>query len=333
MSVLIRVDDEPPRSRPDYFRHVVADTFVPFDVRTDPDRELRARLVTEQVGAVQVTKVSAPPLKAFRTRRHIRASDPELFKLEAPASGPTVFAQSDREAVLNAGDLTLLDLSRPCLLADRGREHANVAVMFPHAALPLRHDELSRLTAVRISGQDGLGAPISSLTRHISQHLVDHDSEEGARLGTALIDLLVVALAERLDRVRTVAPATRRRALVASVQTYVERRLPDPLLSPASIAAAHHISLRYLYKLFETEHTSVAGWIRERRLERCRRDLLDPALADRPVSTIAARWGLLDPAYFSRAFRAAYGLPPSEYRSSGGVRELQPETPVSVPRS
>ena len=31
MSVLIRVEDEPPRSRLDYFRHVVADTFVPFE--------------------------------------------------------------------------------------------------------------------------------------------------------------------------------------------------------------------------------------------------------------------------------------------------------------
>jgi AraC-like DNA-binding protein len=80
------------------------------------------------------------------------------------------------------------------------------------------------------------------------------------------------------------------------------------------IAAAHYISLRALYTLFETQQTSVAGWIRERRLERCRRDLADPALRERSVSAIAARRGLTDPAHFSRAFRAAYGLPPTEYR-------------------
>jgi AraC-like DNA-binding protein len=34
------------------------------------------------------------------------------------------------------------------------------------------------------------------------------------------------------------------------------------------------------------------------------------------VSAIAARWGLMDAAHFSRAFRAAYGLPPAEYRMS-----------------
>lgn len=62
----------------------------------------------------------------------------------------------------------------------------------------------------------------------------------------------------------------------------------------------------------------MAGWIRERRLERCRRDLLDPALAARPVGAVAARWGLVEPASFSRAFRAAYGLPPAAYRRTMG---------------
>jgi AraC-like DNA-binding protein len=320
MSVLIRVEDEPPRNRLDYFRHVVADTFVPFDLRIDADRDLRAQILTGQVGTVDVAKVSAPPLKASRTDKLIRVSDPELFKLEVPVRGRTVFAQGDREAVLEPGDFTLLDLSRPCQLVDRGDEHGNVAVKFPHAALPLRHDELDRLTAVPISGRDGLGASISSLARHMARHLDDHGPTEGARLATALLDLLIVALAERLGRIPTIAPATRRRALLASVRAFIDQRLADPHLSPSMIAAAHHISLRYLYKLFETQETSVAGWVRQRRLERCRRDLIDPTLADLSVTAIAARWGLTDPAHFSRAFRAAYGLPPTEYRAEMQLR-------------
>jgi AraC-like DNA-binding protein len=319
MSVLIRVEDEPPRNRLDYFRHVVADTFVPFDLRVDADDNLRAQLLTGQVGSVHVTRVSAPPLKAFRTAKLIRISDPQWFKLEVPVRGRTVFAQGDREAALAPGDFTLLDLSRPCRLADRGDEHGNVAVKFPHAALPLRHDELARLTAVPISGRDGLGAAVSLLARHVARCLERERPTEGARLATALIDLLVVALAERLDRSATLAPATQRRALLASVQAFIDRRLADPELSPGVVAAAHHISLRYLYKLFETQHTSVAGWIRERRLERCRKDLADPTMGDRPVSTIAARWGLTDPAHFSHMFRAAYGLPPGEYRRTANT--------------
>jgi AraC-like DNA-binding protein len=75
------------------------------------------------------------------------------------------------------------------------------------------------------------------------------------------------------------------------------------------------VSIRYLHKLFETQEATVAEWIRRRRLERCRRDLLDPALRALPVNAIAARWGLLNAAHFSRAFRAAaYGATPGEYR-------------------
>jgi AraC-like DNA-binding protein len=128
------------------------------------------------------------------------------------------------------------------------------------------------------------------------------------------LDLLIVALAERLDRRAAIAPDTRRRALLASVQSFIDRRLADPELSPSKIAAANHISLRYLHKLFETQETTVARWVRQRRLERCRRDLLDPALGHWSVSAIGARWGLMNATHFSRAFRAAYGMPPTAYR-------------------
>jgi AraC-like DNA-binding protein len=72
--------------------------------------------------------------------------------------------------------------------------------------------------------------------------------------------------------------------------------------------------VRYLYRLFEAQGTTVAAWIRHRRLERCRADLTDPALRAAPVSAVAARWGLPDSAHFSRLFRRTYGLPPAEYR-------------------
>jgi AraC-like DNA-binding protein len=315
MGVQIRVEDEPPRTRLDYLRHVLAEHFVPYGLRIDADRNLRGQISTGPVGTVYVTNLSfGTPLEAFRTRRLIRGSDPELFKIDVQVRGPAVIAQGNREAALAPGDFTLVDLSRPCEVAEPGDDHEAVVVTFPRAALPLRHDELDRLTAVPISGREGLGAPISALARHIGRHRAGYDPTERARLATALMDLLIVALAGRLDRGATIAPDTRRRALLASVQAFIEQRLGDTRLSPSAIAAAHHISIRYLYKLFETQETSVAGWIRQRRLERCRRDLLDPALADWSVTAIAARWGLTNAAHFSHLFRAAYGLPPAKYR-------------------
>jgi AraC-like DNA-binding protein len=60
------------------------------------------------------------------------------------------------------------------------------------------------------------------------------------------------------------------------VKQYIDQRLADPALGPGEVAAAFGISTRYLHRLFEREHETVAQYIRDRRLERCRLLLLDP---------------------------------------------------------
>ena len=77
-----------------------------------------------------------------------------------------------------------------------------------------------------------------------------------------MLDLLTVALAGRLDRHDEVPRGISQRALLLRVRAFIEDRLVDPGLTPAAVARAHHISLRYLYKLFEAERTSVAALIR-----------------------------------------------------------------------
>jgi AraC-like DNA-binding protein len=113
---------------------------------------------------------------------------------------------------------------------------------------------------------------------------------------------------------RQLPAETRRPALLRLTHAFIEQRLGDPELAPTTIAAAQFISVRYLHRLFEDEETTVADWIRRRRLERCARGLADPALSAEPVGEIGARWGLTSPAHFSRLFRAAYGASPADYR-------------------
>jgi AraC-like DNA-binding protein len=316
MSVLLRVEDQPPAARLDYFQHGLASAIAPFDLQVKAAGPLRGASLREgRVANVSVTTVSLPPpFDCRRTPKLIRRSDPEVFKIDVQLRGDTVIDQSGRQVVLRPGDFTLVDLSRPTRVRHFGDAHEVVAVVFPHAALPLRHDELARVTAMRVPGRDSLGAPIAALARHLAGRPDDFGATEGAVLSAALIDLLSVALAGRLDRVNALPRSTRRRALLASVHAFIDRQLADPGLSPGVIAAGHHISVRLLHKLFAEQGTSVGRWIRERRLERCRRDLLDPALSDLPASAIAFRWGFADAAHFTRAFHKAYGRPPGEYR-------------------
>ncbi|MFE3456836.1 helix-turn-helix domain-containing protein [Nocardiopsis aegyptia] len=104
-----------------------------------------------------------------------------------------------------------------------------------------------------------------------------------------------------------------RTAVLERVLGYVDRHLAQDL-SPESVAAAHHVSVRYLHALFQRRGTTLGGHIRRRRLDRIRRDLADPALAHLPAYAIAARWGVHDASHLSRLFRAEFGLSPRAFR-------------------
>jgi AraC-like DNA-binding protein len=134
------------------------------------------------------------------------------------------------------------------------------------------------------------------------------------RWSTLTLDMLTAVLARALDAQSPARPDTGRSALMAQIYAFIQKNLGDANLTVSAVAAAHHISLRYLHKLFQQDGHTVAGWIRERRLEQCRRDLINPHLAARPINAIAARWGFTSPAHFSQAFRNVYGLSPRQYR-------------------
>lgn len=316
VSVEFRADDQPVTARADYWHHVVAESLTPLDLTTRPTSlDSRDRLRVGGLGPVSVAQLSTGATShAVRRRSHIRSSDPDLFKIDVQTHGVGVIDQFGRQERYRRGDFTLVDLSRPCAWANE--PHAGlVAITFPRHLLPLSDADLSEASGVRVAGDQGTGALVSSLARQLPGRLDELDAGEAARLGTSLLDLLAVALLARLGRVREAPASARRQALVASVHAYIGRHLSDPGLSPARVADAHHISLRYLHRLFEPQETTVAELIRRRRLDRCRRDLLDPDLRDLPVAAVGARWGLPSAAHFSRLFRRTYGVTPGELRA------------------
>ena len=105
--------------------------------------------------------------------------------------------------------------------------------------------------------------------------------------------------------------------LRAEVEAFIERRLRDPDLDVRQIAAAHYVSPRTLYRLFDGPGESVAGYIRGRRLDRCRREIL--ARPDLPLVAICERWGMGDPKHFARKYRARFGESPQETRLQAGA--------------
>ncbi len=138
--------------------------------------------------------------------------------------------------------------------------------------------------------------------------LTDSEREQLGRQLAALIEM-------------TVRPTTRTppsmcaRAAAAPSLDYIDRNLADTDLNIGAIARAFSSSSRTIHKLFEGEAQTVARLIWERRLERCREEMADPAMAHRSITEIAHLWGFSDSQHFSRAFKHRFGLTPRDYRN------------------
>jgi AraC-like DNA-binding protein len=295
-------------------RQGICESIAPFDLRVGKEQECRAEVHTLDLGTVRITCGSGERFdgEVFRTPRLIRDSDPELCKIDVQLRGRTVIEQDDRQAELRPGAFSFVDLSRPCQLAGGIGEVA--AVMFPRSLLPLRFRDTKQLAGVTFDPEEANSALVGLLVGKVVSRMDEHTSPAGARIGAAIFDLITAALSVRLDRVAAIPAETQLRVLRWQVKSYIEQRLGTPGLTPGQIAAAHHISLRHLYRIFEAEETTVGSWIRGRRLDHCRRDLTDPTLQGRPVSAVGARWGFVDATHFGRVFKAEYGMNPSEYR-------------------
>jgi AraC-like DNA-binding protein len=316
MTVRLTTDDVPVDARVDAWKQAVAEHLLPLRGRHDaPD--FRASMVAGAVGAVRVVQTTTPAGECARTAKLIQDAHRDLHAIEVVADGRVVIEQGGRQARLRTGDLAFVDLARPVRYAATASTH--VTVLFPRTMLPMPAAELARITGARIPGDRGAGALVSTLTQQLPRHLDDHDTAEEARLSASIVDLIAVALAARAGSGCPLPAEARQRALLRQAYAYVDAHLHDPALSPTVIAASMHISGRYLHRLFESERTTVAGWIRQRRLDRCRLDLRDPLQSHRPVASIANRHGLPNAAHFSRLFKAAYEMTPAEYRAAGGA--------------
>lgn len=313
------------------WHEAVSRSFVPLQSSPLQPGGWSGTLAARSLGTAQLSRVAGDGAVVRRTPATIHRADPAYLKLGVQVRGCCVVEQDEREAALVPGDLVLYDTSRPYQLAfDTAFEM--LVIMFPRERLHLPGGRLSDVTARRVSGRRGVGAAVRPFLSALADQLSADDVEPSATLSTAVLDLLAAALAEQLDCTSAVGEDAQRHALFLRVLSFVDARLDDPELTVAGIAAAHHVSVRYLQKLFEDEGRTVTEWVRRRRLERAGRDLADLAGAEWSISAVGARWGMGNPAAFSRAFRQEFGVTPSEYRRQHARSgQLPDELPCGLP--
>ncbi|WP_392667149.1 helix-turn-helix domain-containing protein [Streptomyces sp. LN785] len=325
MRTLFDRDDLPPLDRLAALNELFVTSEHPMGILGREAEAFRASVRTVDLAAVNVVELKVSSSHVLRTPRMIRQADPELICVAMASTGKLVMSQAGREAVLEATDIALYDSSRPfgLQLGAGGEAATMLRAHIPKALLGQPDDRIERLLARPLSGQAGFAGMLVHFLRSLTTGSAAYRPDDLSRLARIAGDLLMAFVAHHLDAETALSEESRKRTLLLSIEAFVQQHLHDPDLSPRVIAAAHHLSLGYLHRLFSARDTTVAAWIRRLRLEGARRDLRDPESREVTVHRIAVRWGFKDHSTFTRTFHAAYGMSPRDYRHSA---------PRTVPR-
>lgn len=294
------------------WKKLISNTFVPLEATPVRSGAFDGRISGRQMQDVGIMRLEAGAQTVSRSPELIAHGGTGHYKLSLQLSGTALLLQDGREAVLQAGDVAIYDTQRPYTLTFE-QSFESLVLIFPQHLLGLSTDDVAELTAVRMGKGNHLAESVAPFVASIAQQLPDLKSPIGHRLALNIVDLLSTMLADEIYSDTNLHTDNNARML-RRIQHHIEANLADPTLGPESIARAHHIATRTLHKTFASSGLTVAGWIRERRMEQCRRDLTDPLREHVPVGEIGARWGLVDAAHFSRVFRTSYGVSPSQYR-------------------
>jgi AraC family transcriptional regulator, positive regulator of tynA and feaB len=297
--------------RLDSWAEILATTHLAFEVhpthRTPGD--FRGAVTRRPIGDLTLVDCAASPFLGHRGRAVMtpETRQEDILGFQFVCKGVETVREGSRVLALEPGDVVLWDGHTPTDVEIVEAFHKRT-LLFPRDRVLAVCPRLAELRSLPpLNG----GGPARLLVRFMNALAIEQPWLEGAAgvaAANAALELLRAAVEPCVPTSRTAA----REAMRAEIRRYVRTHLQDPELGPAAIARAYSISVRALHALFEDAEASVASLVRTERLARCLEDL--QRVNGGSVTDIAFRWGFCDAAHFSRVFKRAFGVTPSDAR-------------------
>ena len=302
-----------------FWKEAVSEIFVGLDCSRGGGGPFQSAVVRRSfdldgAGSASFIDVASEGQRAVRSPRQLRRATDAWIMLAFQTKGPGLLRQGGETARLKPGDMVLYDSTRPYEF-QFDRPFRQLVVKFPHERMAPRLPRATTWLGRPVTAASPLGHVLAAHLASVSATIGRVDPALRPGLIERTMDLIALAFAGAA-RDFAGSGTTVQAASVARAKRIIEARLADPALAPSGVAEELGVSRGYLHRLFTTGETTVGAYIRQRRLERCRDDLADPLRAGERVTEIALRWGFNDLPHFSRAFRAAFGLGPRDWRAA-----------------
>ncbi|WP_165521721.1 helix-turn-helix domain-containing protein [Micromonospora zingiberis] len=317
--LVLDTDSLSPRERAEAFQATVSGNCSASMASFEDPASIRARMTTYGFGRAKVFNIEASGTTLRRTPRIARASDESSIVLALPMRTDNHLSWAREDRMFGPRDLMLVDLSVPYVYGwtGTGASYA-LHVEVDHLGLP--RDTIHR------AARELRASPLYDLVR---DHVARVTSQAGQLVDSGAAPEIGAASAELMRALVTSAAADGSRlreamhsSTQARVQAYIRQHLRDPELTPARIAAANAMSLRALYKLYETLGQSLEQSIIEQRLQGARADLTAARPRYTSIAATARAWGFSNPSFFSSKFRELFGVTPRQMASTRPLTTL-----------
>jgi AraC family transcriptional activator of tynA and feaB len=288
-----------------YWVDTVCDRFLELDIDSPVRERFHARLDQTELGPATASWLCADAQRVRRTAAKIAHSDPSFLLMQLRA-GRVRIRQAGRITPLHPGECILLDGAQPYEL--ECPEPTRSCVLRLSDEWLRRWVRSPERLAPRLFAGAGWNGALCAAVASLDIDSCEQLALPRGEVADHIAALLKLALGQEPE------DAAGSQRLRERLMRRVSADLADPGLSPASVAAEHHISVRTLHYAFAAAGTSFVEELMQARLRRARELLADPRMRDVPVIEIAARCGFTDPSHFARRFRRRFGVAPLAFR-------------------
>lgn len=271
-----------------------------------PSEPFNTSWETSLLGPVTFVYTEITGMSWERRLDDIRASDFDPVIISMMIEGRAQGDMDGRAFLETPGTFHFHDLARPSLHVSTASRTYNLVIA--RAVAIEWFGPLQDLHGLVVA-QDA-AALLFSHADQVRRSLPRFSLTDADRLGRVFLELASLALAEA----RPIAqpPVAAEHALRRRAAEKIEQRLGSGDTSVAELCRTLGVSRRRLFAAFRGDG-GVQTYVMGQRLKRARSALSDLERAE-PIGNIAHRFGFTDAPHLSRAFRARYGMTPSDYR-------------------
>jgi AraC family transcriptional regulator, positive regulator of tynA and feaB len=309
MTVTVSTDPIQPAERQAFWTEAICKSFANVETRPLRPGAVSGHFEFVRIGDAKLVRFDSSPQRYSRDARLVSLAGSDEFMFDIQMRGRSCVVQGDTEGAIPAGHGVLYDARRPFedVLDAPDRRAEVLMVTVPAARLLQTFPGAERSCAMPIPLTGAVARAITLLVRAAIRAPDAWDGQAGTDMAAYIAALLRQAHGG--------PHGLSRASLFPLLDLHVRSNMASAP-PPAVLAQQFGIAPRTFHRIFAERGTTFERHALRMRVERLRRLLAQPQLADIPIVRLAQDCGFADAAHATRSFRRAFAMAPRDYRAA-----------------